>query len=87
MLKMDMALKDLLFLKETIGTLEKYITCITYQDQNVRIEIPDQFVNDFLLDWRSAYVRLGKGEHGSLNKTGVAMDRIYQESILPALHK
>lgn len=87
MLKMYMALKDLLFLKDTINTLEKYITCTTYQDESVRIEIPDQFISDFLLDWRSAYVRFGKGENGSLNKTGVAMDRIYEESILPALHK
>ena len=87
MLKMDMALKDLLFLKDTIKTLENYITCTTYHDESVRIEIPDQFVNDFLLDWRSAYMRLGKGEHGSLSKTGITLDRIYQESILPALHK
>ena len=87
MLKMDMALKDLLFLKDTIKALENYITCTTYQDESVRIEIPDQFISDILLDWRSAYVRLGKGENGSLNKTGVTLDRIYQESILPALHK
>lgn len=87
MIKMDMSLKDLLFLKDTISTMEKYITCTTYQDESVRIEIPDHLIHDFLLDWRSAYVRLGKGENGSLNKTGVTLDSIYQQSIFPALHK
>lgn len=87
MIRIDMSLKDYIFLKDTVPSMEKYVTCITYQDQSVRIEIPEKFMQDFLLDYRSSYVRFGSEGKSSLNSTGVRMDRIYLESIEPALHR
>lgn len=85
MIRMDMSLKDFLFLKETVPSVQQYITCVAYQDESVRIEMPERFLRDFLLDFRSSYVRLGTGDGQALNETGVRMDRIYLESVSPAI--
>lgn len=85
MIRMDMSLRDFIFLKETVPSSEQYITCVAYQDENVRIEMPEKFLRSFLLDFRSSYIRLGTGSGQALNETGIRMDRIYLESISPAL--
>lgn len=76
--------KDYLFLRQYMTSLSRYVRAIVYSRDNVVLTIPDSLFQDFLLDYRSCYVRYGiTGEN--VNEVGEKLNVIYRDCIMPLL--
>ncbi len=83
-MEITMPSKDYLFLRQYMPTLSRYVRAIVYQREKVVITIADSSLNDFLLDYRSSYVRYGiTGEN--VNPVGQRLNVIYRDCIMPLL--
>ena len=85
MVSFEVSAKEFLFLKQTVETMTKYIVRTVYNGEDVLFDIPEKSLNDFLLDYRSFYVRKGLQNEEEINDTGVRLNRIYEEHIEPVL--
>lgn len=84
MADITMKAKDYLFLRQYMPSLPRYIRHMVYQRDEVVMEIADDSFQDFLLDYRSAYVRFGTtGE--MVNDTGARLNRIFRDHIQPLI--
>jgi hypothetical protein len=86
MAELTMHSRDYLFLRQYMPSLPRYIRHMVYNREMVTLEIADDTFQDFLLDYRSSYVRCGI-DGQTVNDVGQRLNQIYAESIMPLLHE
>lgn len=80
-----MSYKDWKFLKKHFDTMDRYVLNTTLVEDEVIIDIFDEKIRDFLLDYKSMVIRKGMVREQYYNDDGLRMKRIYEQSVKPIL--
>ena len=80
-----MTYNDWMFLKKHYDTLERYVLNVSMYGDEITIDVYDEKINDFLLDYRSMIVRKGMVDEQYYNDNGLRMKRIFEQCIKPVL--
>ncbi len=82
MVEIEMPIKDFSFLRKEFSNIDKYLVHLTYSEEEVSFEIPEDKYNDFIIDYRSTLIRKGTNGKESFNETGVRLNNIFNEYIV-----
>lgn len=77
--------KDYYFLKTSFDTLEYYVVSLFYYGDYCIMEMLDNRVRDFWMDYRSVMARKGY-TNGKLNDTGVRLRDLWNDCFQEKIH-
>ena len=82
MVEIEMPIKDFSFLRKEFSNIDNYLVHLTYSEEEVYFEIPDDKYNSFIIDYRSTLIRKGTDGKETFNEIGVRLNNIFTKYII-----
>ena len=82
MVEIEMPIKDFSFLRKEFSNIDNYLVHLTYSEEEVYFEIPDDKYNSFIIDYRSTLIRKGTDGKEAFNEIGVRLNNIFTKYII-----